>query len=944
MSFFFYFGRLCYAVLSVNPLYSIPFIEDFESSNVKWRLEKRLSDDKLFWQLGRGYRHHIEDAHSGVNAWHTSKSIEQKENDPKCLGACYTQYLLSPYVNLNLNATKAKVLNFWYKISGDCDAVVEYKSNCQKDWILLRNLSINRNDDWDYMNILVSSLANSTNVQFRISYNSSSTPVEGLIIDDFYVGDAKADLTVEGNKKDLFTSSNDNIEALRCLVVNSGLTKTKRSLMKFYWSDNEVFDNGDVFLGQKELPEISDTSSAWVEFIYTKPSNNEGTYYIFYQIDTDNAIDEMREYNNNGYFIINQIKPTPIPYYNDFEDQIIGWRHNASLGQDDWQWTTPKGRVLQSAFSGVKGWITKDTGLVSPMSRMHLYTPVFDLSTAKKPVIEFDMKLDSHGAQYAFEGKMNMSYSVDGGTNWIVLDTTSQSYNRWYYPMAFIDGLDKNYFTYIHTELLSDRREKAFVPFDTYNGRDVVREHRYNLDISFLAGVSSVQFRFNLATLTNTKNSINKAVEGAFIDNFSIQESTIDLNVDYKKALMISSKSDRIKFYMNIKNKGNFISNKTNVRFYVSRDTVLSSGDPLLGLESIPEIQPDKYQYLNVEFGVPINFSTYKYLLYELDKQNANIEENESNNIGYWPLALDSIKTYPYFNNFNDSIINGWHQYSVSEWERFKRNLRFRHILAPSESIYQRRIKSGEWFTEPYELHSSNAAPYFFLESPAFDFTKVDSIFLSFKLLCTGSREDGGNMQYSLNGGSTWQVLNKTTGLSHNWYNSWLPLLYLDNEPGWNFDAPLPSDTEILDSTSCGVTFLKGKKDVVFRFKHKSSLIMHGSGTVQGMRVDDFKVAAFGVDLIANNQFTPISAKLSNPFIDSYYSFSCKGNTTGRPSVTKVYWSKDSILESSDKLLAVFNEDALAPGKTARFPLFMTLPTPVTQLVYYLLSHLSKIK
>ena len=65
-------------------------------------------------------------------------------------------------------------------------------------------------------------------------------------------------------------------------------------------------------------------------------------------------------------------------------------------------------------------------------------------------------------------------------------------------------------------------------------------------------------------------NYPNYASEGFLLDNFSISEARIDLTVPYSKDMYVSSLSNYINFSIDIKNNGNYISNATDIKFYLS--------------------------------------------------------------------------------------------------------------------------------------------------------------------------------------------------------------------------------------------------------------------------------------------------------------------------------------------------------------------------------------
>lgn len=912
--------NISFAILQIDSVFNTPYIVDFENINHPWKPYLEQPSSTLLWELGNGYRHHLEDAHSGNNAWHTSKSINF--NYSGCGTYCNLQYVESNYIDLTKD-TGDIVFNIWFKHHTN-EISIEYSTDCDKRWTYLSPFPTNRDDEWDFLNIPITSLSSYNNIKFRVRNSNNYLKYEGIIFDDVYIGVVKPDLSIERDKQDRFTSTLITIDTLKYFLNNSGLHPALPTLTSFYWSTDSIFDNSDILLGTKQEPFIFDTTSIWTNFIYSKPSNLTDKFYIFYVLDITDTLNEMREYNNSGYFTIYQQKAITAPYFNDFESEISGWRHNAKLGKDEWQWTTPKGKKLDKSFSGINAWITNDTGLVSSMSRMHLYSPIFDLSSITNPVLEFDMKSDSRN--------LNMSYSIDGGAKWLVLDTTNQSYNNWYYPMENTGSLDFNYYIPNFSKILFKLTERAFTTYTQYNSRDVERNTKYIIDLGFLSGCKNIQFRYNLATLLNNIESTYYPEEGALIDNFTINESYIDLNVNYKKALMISSKAEKIKFFMDIKNQGNYISLPNISKYYVSKDTILDDLDFYLGQVNVPQIRPDMSFYVNQSFNTPNNLTDYKYLIYELDANDTNKESNEINNIGYWQLALDSIKKYPYFNNFNNRIIDGWHQYSIGPNHKNIGDYRIRNMVAPGEALYQTQLKSGEWFTEIVRNQSWINEPLYFLETPCFDFSKMDSIFLSFDLMCTGGGQySGGNLHFSTDGGNTWNVLSTIYGNAHNWFNQ-LSINTIDNEPGWS-KFPNINLPKLLDSTSFDASFLKGKKDVVFRFKYKSK---YENGNVQGLRVDNFNIEGFSVDYVANNIMDTLSSLLENRDLNINYSITNLGQSKGRITSTKFYWSEDSVWDNNDSLIFTQFEYPIGSEKTINSIAKITIPTPLNQTKYFL--------
>lgn len=904
----------------VDTVHNIPLISHFDDTNTLW---KSIGHD---WLLTSGNKIDFEGTHSGINAWCI---FNTDKFDPN--------YIISP--RLDLSQSDSTVISFWYKLKKDLNNMpyytpITYSINCSNAEANVSYIPKMRDNTWDFYNTYLPQHADTgKDVRIRIYNGSKYTGGSGyngndMIIDDIYIGKAKADLSIERKSPYLFSSSTNQNYTLKYLLCNSGLKHAFQSTTTFYWSSDSILNQGDIILGsQLETPLNAETKS-WINFNFTKPTSTPGKYYIFYTLDTGNVIDEMREYNNIDYFEIHIETPHLFPYFNDFETQITDWKHNSSLNEDEWKWTTPNGSVLDTAFSGTKAWITNDTGIIEESSRMHLYTPTFDLSNSNSPVIEIDMKVHRENT--------NMNYSVDGGNTWHLLDTTSLSFNRWYYPMKYENGKDK----YINPSPITNSSPypetcgRSFASYLLYNGRDTKRNTKYILDIGFLAGQPEVQFRFNVTNL----DLVHYDTEGALIDNFSIREAFIDLNIDYKQALMQSSISNQIKFFMTVKNEGNYISNPTTIHYYTSIDSILDSSDVLIGSTNIPQIQPDMYHYTNESFNTHNSYKNHKYLIYKIDKQNTNIESNEFNNIGYWPLALDSINSYPYLNTFNDTVIDGWYHISYDPYTSQKGSYRFRNILAPAEVTYQRDIHSGQMFSDIDDNYPNLKASLMYLESPSFNFSGFNKIKLSFDLMCSGRNgvnyKDGGNLQFSTNGGVSWQTLTAAHGQASNWYNA-SSLIGLFGQPGWT-EQPINSHTANFKPRWIDISFLKNKKHVVFRFQYKSNYDFYGAGTPEGLRIDNFRIDASYSDYVANDLMVPISASLSQNNFNVNYSISNVGQNNGPATTTKFYWSTDSIIDSGDQMILDFNESSIAVGQTNNSIASISYPTPVLQFDYFL--------
>ncbi len=839
------------AVVQVNVkgVTNLPYATDFETDDSQWTPKTvAMTAEELKWERGLGRRHHIEGAHSGVNAWHTSKTITEHAVNA-------TQCVMSPYFNIS-GASEPVILSFWYKVngsaaSGETVGLVQYSIDCNEYWTSMGGIGINnQSDGWEVKNIFLNStIAASSNVRFRILYQNNYTDPEGIVFDDFYLGPIKPDFAIEkifSNKR--FTSTGSQSDALKYEIRNCGGEAPQDFSTRFYWSTDAVLDGGDLLLGEKVTTSlIANGIGQWEIFTYNKPTLAAGNYYIIYSIDPTNQILEIRENDNIGAIPIEQLPTIAFPYYNDFETQTDNWIHDATLGVDEWAHAEPQKAILNTAFSGAKGWITNPTGPVTSMSRMHLYTPAFDLTTSEHPVLEFDMLLDYTSSLSTYAVMANLSYSTDNGASWTVLVPVNESYTKWQKRVAYDEntGLDAVTSSF-YTEKMFALNEPAFTDFATTNGRDVDRNTKYLIDITHLKDESNIRFRFNISSQLNDfalTNSVPQ--EGVFIDNFQIREGEIDLSVPYIKNLYLNDLATKLKFSIDVKNSGNYISNATDVKFYLSNDAAYNSGDHYLGSLALGAIRPDFKSYKNLEFSLPANLSDYAYLVYVIDDSNANTETSETNNYGAWPLGLAGITNYPYFENFEGDVIDGWHGYAYQTFSsNVLDNYRVSNKVALGRDFYTSvalRNYNGILRTDnaPYGSWQASGTPMYYILSPTFDFTTYNStepLIMAFNCMSVGGNfVNGSNMQYSIDGGATWIMLTNTSGPSFNWYQNFQTMSDFSGQTGWFWQ-----NAEI-KTIKMNISFLQSQPNVMFRFRYYSNFAT-ASSAPRGFRLDNFSI------------------------------------------------------------------------------------------------------
>lgn len=862
----------------VRPNFNLPYFDDFENENLEWNVVKgNHQDAPLVWERSEGRRHHLVGTHSGNHAWHTSNTVLSHPDNA-------FQYVETPYFDIS-SLPGDKILSFWYK----CDYrsqinyygnlyKVEYVTNCLTTWNLLGAIGQNPYGDWTLFSIdLPSSIDEETYVKFRITYQGNYLKPEGIIFDDLYIGLKKTDLVIKSGLGNLrTTNANQSTDVLHYQMESVEL-ENQNFTTRFYWSNDEFLDAGDVLLGEKTNYnwDCFDLDFCYLEteqsFTFNKPTLAEGQYFIIYQIDVHNEIEEFNEINNQGVIPIYQLPTLSLPYENDFEEQITYWQHLSTLNADDWEWSTPQGTILNQAFSGQKAWITQASGPMSEMSRMHLYSPVFDLSNVTSPVLSFDMKLDtySHGNIAS-----NMSYSIDNGATWVVLVPQNTSFTRWYQRMHYVDETGIDIFQNNGTiEKMFQYTEPFFSTHLTYNSRDFENETHYAIDVSHLAGNANVRFRFNITStfLNNFPTSYySYNYEGMVIDNFAIKEGTFDLLVQDSKTLYWSSLAEEIKFSVSIYNDGDLESESTQAKFYLSNDTVLNDESIEIGSMEIPSIRPYFRYYKNLKFNLPTDFDSFSYLIYELDPENLTNDQNHLNNTGYFSLGLSGITEFPYVEKFEDDFIDGWHGYSYTSLTSNEiANYRVIHKISKRQysnlNKFATKRYDGILATEnvAYGFWQNYLTPLYYIYSPTFDFTAYqdeEPLTLIFDVMSIGqSFQTGGNLDYSVDGGLTWNLIEYNFGESHNWYQVSQNMQNFGNQPGWFWTSG------ILKTVKMNISALQGFSNVIFRFKYFSNFASSQT-TARGFRIDNF---AIGAESLINSYLCtaslPYTTNFSNP-------------------------------------------------------------------------------
>lgn len=841
-------------VFNIDSVYKTNFLDRFDSTSNNWN--KAISPSLSLWKMQPPNYFRMEKSHSSPNSFNIKSS--------------YANNLLeTPYLDLSTKTNQS--ICFWYKQFANTnmanDRIVLFYPPFKSfklssptypsgvDIPLARN-----NNKWDCYCVKLSS-GYDTIVSTKFAFKAENNNFDLLFaIDDFYIGESKPDVSTDFEDNTFFTNSSVAIDTLVYTLWNSGIEILPSTISEFYWSNDSLLDASDILIGTSIEPSIMDTLFVKRKVSITKPNLSSGNYFIIYMLDKTNQVDEMREYNNTGYLKVIQSNSESLPYFNDFETNSNNWYHQALLGNDDWVCSVPTKSIMSTAFSVSKGWVTSNQPFMSKNSKSYLYTPLFDFTQLNHAILEYDyIQITDNGFTHADE-VANIDYSIDGGCTWHLLDTTGKSFANFYYYTNYDNytGLDWINSSKIST-LISNKDEKTFSSTLKYQGRDELNTIHHAIDVRKLINQKKVIFRIKVV-------NANFNSEGVYIDNFKISDAKIDLAINRKKNIQAASTDKFISTFFNINNNGNFISPTSQIKMFVSNDTLLDIADSLIFTKAIDEIRPNTQFYCNVrKYSTLLNSGGTKYLVYSLDPNNLIQESDESNNIGYFKLTNGNGLSPIYFNNFNNYTIDGWTFYQGDTIPGgFPNppyyNQRFRHNRVMEEPAYHFMYPNidttkHEWFMDQFSdiFCLSHLMAVNYIESPTFDFS-TDSVYqLRFEINCAGtSGVEGANIQYTKDGGVTWNVITRNDdstalGLYYNYY----PLVQsLNYQQGWGW--------EMNRLCKINLSFLSGVGNVKFRFAYKGKW-MPCADCVNGFKMDDFKILSLGYVMPPQNTFTPIN-------------------------------------------------------------------------------------
>lgn len=273
--------------------------------------------------------------------------------------------------------------------------------------------------------------------------NTSSNDVAPLIdIDDGYTFD---DLEVNQVFNDLELKKINSPDRTGCSL--SAINAVSVTIKNF---NNTSLNNVSVSYqvnGGAIVTEIIPAIAANQSLDYTFTKTADLSAYIDYSINTwihyagDSyaANDSILNYSFHNSPVINSY-----PYLQGFENSD-GNFYTKGINTS-WQWGTPSKTIISKAPNGNKVWVTNLTGNYNNNETSYLYSPCFDVSGLKKPVLSFshifqvEQDYDYTWVEYSTDGILwkKLGDTING-IHWYdnVLNNWSVSNTKWH--VASID-------------------------------------------------------------------------------------------------------------------------------------------------------------------------------------------------------------------------------------------------------------------------------------------------------------------------------------------------------------------------------------------------------------------------------------------------------------------------------------------------------------------------
>lgn len=472
-----------------------------------------------------------------------------------------------------------------------------------------------------------------------------------------------------------------------------------------------------------------------------------------------------------------------LSFYDNFDGPLVAWFDQSQTFDTKWELGTPSYGVTSSAHSAPNAW---DINLLSGYGSYavsYLYTQIFDFSNAVNAKLAF---WQNRYTETGFDGT-RLEYTINGGTTWTTLGAMNDPNGVNWYTSASISSSSKPAW-----EGASNGWQKS----------------EYKCTI--LNSQPNVQFRF----VFTSDGSVT--YDGFSIDDFSIKlPQHIDAGVT-----AISSPGTQtaagsvVHVKVKLENFGSDtltsipVSYKINSSAFINAmwSGVLHPGD------TISYTFPQTYISPSGQY----NLCAYTGLVNDGDHMNDTTCLIVGGIPAVYVTYTDNFEGPNYFSSADGN----------ASWERG----------VPTASVINTAHSPVNcWKTNLDGNYINNCNDNLYTPKLNFSFVQDTAVLTFWHWYETEPATDGGNIQYSVNGGTTWITLGyQNDPLATNWYNS-----MINGKPAWSGSSAgwVKSTYKIVKSAQ----FNNFLSLIQFRFNFYSNAY---TSSYDGWAVDDFAVIA----------------------------------------------------------------------------------------------------
>lgn len=476
-----------------------------------------------------------------------------------------------------------------------------------------------------------------------------------------------------------------------------------------------------------------------------------------------------------------------LPYTEKFESTVQpngNWAPQQA--NSSWQLGTPSKTGINEAFSGINAWCTNLNGNYSNNVQHTLWSPRFNMPSGPDKVyvrFKYYMKTESCCDRVWLE------YSLDD-LNWVIIGNHNKGDN-WH-----------------------NSANEPFWSGDSEGWK--IAQH----ELKQIPRGQNVRFRFRFHSDFNTSD------DGFIFDDFQVWESfnDVELSALLSPALSSCSYSTGATIQAEIINTG--ASPRNNVGI-----SMMLNGS-LLATENISFLDTGVSSNYTFNFNPNLSADGIYALKLFLNLDSSNGQEWFNDTLDVLLNNLSEISSFPYVEDFEGGAAN---------WEIGGENSTWAFGTPSKSTIRNANSGNNAWATGGLSFGEYNNNEESYILSPCFNTNSLNNAQLSLYTWWESEGDyDGANIEYSIDNGNTWQILDNTSGIS--WYNNSGVdgLSHTSSQSGWsgNSDFNEGSDgyvySSIIENTLAGKASLRFKVNFGSDFNTKDD----------GFAFDDFRIGA----------------------------------------------------------------------------------------------------